>query len=336
MRQLSIILVELHCKKLKMISETHNNYIKSYSTDDDFTMEVKYASIGTTKSYYEETKIAAEIIWANKSGPLYLFYSGGKDSEYALQVFKTMGMDIIPVIISHQYNQHDTKYAFDFCNDNGIKPLIIKEDYDKFVDSEKFNDVAKCMPYGYYHYVNMAYWMTQIDGTILTGCFNPHISKGIDKQWHMFSLESPSVLAEFMKNKNLCGTNSFLTYTAEQVLGFLNEPLIGDLVNDRIHGKLGSESSKNIIYNNQNDFVIPDRPKYDGYEVVEKSEIFNHPNIKLRTPTKKEQIRYCLFEHKDLINSFKTGNKITRHMGDMFCDTTGIGDIDRYWAKLYL
>jgi hypothetical protein len=318
-----------------MISQTHNNYLKSYSTDDDFRMEIQCIINRPVKSYYEETKLAAEIIWANKLGPLHLFYSGGKDSEYILQVFKTMGMDIIPVIISHQYNQHDIKYAFDFCNDHNIKPLIIKDDYDKFVDSEKFTDIIECMPYGLYHYVNLCYWMTKIDGTILAGCNSNHILKGFDKQWHMFWVENNSAFNEFMKNKNLCGTNTFLAYTAEQVLGFLNEPIIDDLVNNRIFGKLGSESSKNLIYNNQNDFVIPDRPKYDGYEVIEKSEIFNHPNMKLTTPTKKEQIRCCLFEYKELINSFKTGNKITRHMGDMNLNNASTNNIDRYWAKLY-
>jgi hypothetical protein len=177
--------------------------------------------------------------------------------------------------------------------------------------------------------------MTKIDGTILAGCNNPHLLKGIDKQWHVFTHEDNVALGAFIKNKKLHGTHCFLAYTAEQVLGFLNEPIIDDLVNNRIFGKLGSESSKNLIYNNQNDFVIPDRPKYDGYEVIEKSEIFNHPNMKLTTPTKKEQIRCCLFEYKELINSFKTGNKITRHMGDMNLNNASTNNIDRYWAKLY-
>ena len=318
-----------------MISETHNNYIKSYSTEDDFRVEIEYISAGTTKSYYEETKIAAEIIWANKLGPLYLFYSGGKDSEYVLQIFKTLGMDIKPVIISHQYNQHDVKYAFDFCNANNIKPLIIKEDFDKFVNSERFNDVVECYHYGYYHYVNICYWMTQIDGTFLAGSANPHLVKGIDKQWYIFTQESNVALGEFIKKKKLHGTHCFLSYTAEQMLGFINEPVIVDLVNDRIPGKTGSESSKNLIYNKQNDFVIPDRPKYDGFELIEKNEIFNHPNMKLIIPTKKEQMRYCLLEHTELINAFTTGNKMTRHMGDMSMDTTGYNKIDSYLATLY-
>ena len=313
-----------------MISQTHNNYLKSYSTDDDFRIEIQCIINRPVKSYYEETKLAAEIIWANKLGPLYLFYSGGKDSEYVLQVFKTLGMDITPVIISHQYNQHDIKYALDFCDNNNIKPLLIKDDYDKFVDSEKFTDILVDYKYGHYHYVNLCYWMTKIDGTILTGSNNPHLLKGIDKQWHVFTHEDNVALGAFIKNKKLHGTHCFLAYTAEQVLGFLNEPIIGDLVNNRIFGKLGSESSKNLIYNNQNYFVIPDRPKYDGYEVIEKSEIFNHLNMKL---VSHPFIRYCLFEHNELINSFKTGNKITRHMGDMNMDTTGYDKFESYIAK---
>jgi hypothetical protein len=314
----------------------YKNYINHYSTDDDFRMEVEYTINRPTKSYYEETKIAAEIIWANKIGPLHLFYSGGKDSEYVLQVFKTLGMDIKPVIISHQYNQHDVKYAFDFCNANNIKPLIIKEDFDKFVNSERFNDVVECYHYGYYHYVNICYWMTQIDGTFLAGSANPHLVKGIDKQWYVFTQESNVALGKFIKKKKLHGTHCFLSYTAEQMLGFINEPVIVDLVNDRIPGKTGSESSKNLIYNNQTDFVIPDRPKYDGYELIEKNEIFNHPNMKLVIPTKNEQMRYCLSEHKEVITSFKTGNKMTRHAGAMKMDTTGYEKFSSYMATILI
>lgn len=305
---------------------THNNYLKSYSTDEYFTVEVEYFTNRVPKTYYEETKIAAEIVWNNKLGPLHLFYSGGKDSEYVLQVFKTMGMNIKPVIISTQYNQHDVKYAFDFCNNYNIEPLIIEEDYDEFVNSEKFNDVLAHMPYGMYHYVNMCHWMTKIDGTFLTGTGHPWIKKGIDKQWHLLYLEIASAVGKFIKNKNLSGTNCFLSYTAEQVLGFLNEPLMIHLVNDRLIGKTGSESSKLNVYNSQSDFVIDSRPKYDGFEIIEKSEIFNHRNIKAVTPTKSDQIRYCLLEHTELTKSFKTGFKMSRTNTDVTGDNYGLGN----------
>ena len=83
------------------------------------------------KSFYEETVLVAEHIWAKKQGKIHLCYSGGLDSEYVLAVFRTLGMPITPVIMRTQYNHHETQYAFKYCDENSIKPVVIDLDYDK-------------------------------------------------------------------------------------------------------------------------------------------------------------------------------------------------------------
>ena len=258
----------------------HNNYLKSFSSEENFKIEIT-AKCSTDKTYYEETKSTAELIWSQKLGKLYLLYSGGKDSELALYSFLSQGMNVTPVIISTKYNQHDIKYGLDFCNQQNIKPLIIDEDYDKFVASDDFNEVYRNMESSAYHYAMNCHWMTKLDGTVITGDSNPWLKKAEDNKW----------------------------YASESLS--MKEPTIIDLVNDRIPGKLGSETSKIHVYNNQNDFVMVPRQKFHGYEIVEKNEIFNHSNIMRLRDTGERYWRTCYIEYHSLVDALENGNKLT-------------------------
>jgi hypothetical protein len=53
-----------------------------------------------------------------------------------------------------------------------------------------------------------------------------------------------------------------------------------DLATHQHFGKLGSNSSKQIIYNTDNNFNLEARPKYHGYETIETSDIFKHDEFK--------------------------------------------------------
>ena len=151
-----------------------NNYIKTSGSGSTWIVEITGPS-RPVSSYYDETVLAAEKSLSQRTSPLYLCYSGGLDSEYVLNVFLQLGMNIQPVIMNTQYNHPETKYAFKLCNEKNIKPIIIDLDYDKFIESGKFIELAtktKCSAYQYI--ANM--WLTsQIDGTVITGDSDPHL-----------------------------------------------------------------------------------------------------------------------------------------------------------------
>ena len=96
-------------------------------------------------NYFVESCRAAKEVYDLKQGKVYMLYSGGVDSEYALSIFLSLGMDITPVIINlnPNYNDFDIKYATDFCNRKNITPLIVNLDFDQFVKSGKFLEVSK-------------------------------------------------------------------------------------------------------------------------------------------------------------------------------------------------
>ena len=90
-----------------------------------------------------------------------------------------------------------------------------------------------------------------------------------------------SNLLSFFKKNNIHGTPFFLSYTSEQYFAFLSDPTMLSLARNEIPGKTGSYSSKVHVYNNQNRFKLEQRVKKHGYEIVEQSPIFNHPDIQL-------------------------------------------------------
>lgn len=284
----------------------HNNYLVSSGSGSTWNVEITKPN-RPTKSYYEETNIVAEMIWAQRQGTLYLCYSGGLDSEYVLSVFTELGMNIQPVIMRTQYNHPEIKYAFKYCEAKNISPIVIDLDYDNFIESGAFLEIAtetKCSAYQYI--ANM--WLTsQLDGTVITGDSDPHLFLD-DGKWFVDEIEPTYRQFDYFKNHNIHGTPFFLSYTAEQYLSFLVDPTIKRLANSEIPGKTGSYSSKVHVYNNQDKFQLEQRTKLTGYELVEASTIFHHPDMQLVNSWKETLWGSHNFEYYSLVNRLTNDN----------------------------
>jgi hypothetical protein len=255
-----------------------DNYIQFSDSGPNWQLQFSQPT-GKIKSYFEETCLAAEMLWAEKSGDLNLLYSGGLDSEYALHVFLHMGMDIKPVIIQLNpgYNYHETQWAFDFCESKGLDPIVIDIDFDHFVKSGMMYNYALGMKSCLYHYAATAYAIDQVEGTIVLGDGEPYVCYKPDTDsWNVEIHESDYCIAKHLGNTNRTGIANFLAYSLEMHLAFLNDQRIIELASNQWPGKLGSNTSKVMVYNRDSNFNITPRWKHHGYEVIEKSEIFNH------------------------------------------------------------
>lgn len=256
-----------------------NNHIVSYGHGKKWTVELGPPSrpVGT---YYKESVKAAEMIWEQRQGPLYICYSGGLDSEYVLSLFLSLGMKITPVIMRTQYNDPDTRYAFKFCNEKNIIPTVVDLDFDKFVESGRLIDIALKMKCSAYQIATNMWLCSQLDGTVLTGNDPPHMSNK-NGTWFLDEDEWNHSQLGYFRDNRLCGTPFFLHYTPEMLLSFLLDPTMRDLVDNKIYGKLGTNSTKVFVYNNNDgSFELEQRQKLHGYEVVESNPIYQHPDIK--------------------------------------------------------
>lgn len=289
----------------------HNNYIRGSGSGSTWNVEIDPPSrpVGT---YFDETVRAAEIIWEQKQGTLYLCYSGGLDSEYALSVLRHLGMEVTPVIMLTQYNQTESKWAFDYCHAFNIDPVIINLDLDEFIKSGQMLDIAKSIQCGAWQ-ISANMWLTsQLDGTVITGENPPHLKKVDDTWYHDDDQVYHSMLNYFRQNA-IYGTPFFLNYTAEMVYAFLTDPTIEDLANNKIYGKLGSHSSKVHVYNNNDGaFKLVNRTKLHGYETVKDSNLINHPDIEYLTGKQSEWWGLSDTEYHSMVETLKSGQIVRK------------------------
>lgn len=257
----------------------HNNYLRSHGNGPTWCVEID-PPMQPVRSYYQETKRACEMIWSQKVGKLQLCYSGGLDSEYVLSVLTAMGMEVEVVIMRTAYNDHETKYAFKYCNAKNITPTIIDLDYDKFVESGQLLEIAESIQCAAWQLSSNMWLASQLDGTVITGNDPPHMKLNPkDNKWYLDEEEIIHSQLNFWKLKGIHGTPFLLSYTPEQMLSFLIDPTMEKLANHGFPGKLGTNSSKVHVFNNGTDFNLEQRVKQHGYEIAEKSPIFNHPDI---------------------------------------------------------
>lgn len=259
----------------------YNNYMRSSGNGPTWCVEIDPPS-RPVKSYYEETVIAMQMLWDLKDAPLQLCYSGGLDSEYVLAVLRQLGMDVEVVIMRTAYNYPETEYAFKYCDANNITPTVIDLDYDKFVDSYEFVEIAESMKCSVWTLVANMWLAKQLDGTVITGNDPPHMKLNTnDNKWYLDEEEIIHSQFNFWRQNNIKGTPFLLSYTPELMLSFLLDPTMEKLANHGFPGKLGTNSTKVHVFNNNSGLNLENRVKKCGYELVWQSEIYKHPHIKL-------------------------------------------------------
>lgn len=259
---------------MNKIDYTYRNFYRFVGNGESFRVESDPAS-RYPDSYYQEFCRAVRHVVSLNRDKIYLMYSGGLDSEYALSVFMSLGIDITPVIVRLQpgYNDFDTDYAIKFCRNNGLTPEIIDVDFDDFVLSGKFLDVAVEAMCGLYQIPITMYAAAMLPGTVIVGSADPHCVKNIETgKWFYNDTEHVRAWTTWYDRKNIIGTPLIMGYTPEMVLAYLLDPMIVKVVNNQVPGKLGTYSSKISVFNRR--FNLEPRPKFTGYEVIERSPIF--------------------------------------------------------------
>jgi hypothetical protein len=267
-----------------------NDYI--LPTGNSETFNIVFKDLELKSNYYQESRYAAESIKDQSRGKLYLMYSGGVDSEYAFNVFLNCNIQITPVIIklSPYYNDHDISYALNFCDSKNIRPIIIDIDFDDFIESGKFLDISREIRSSVHHRAATAYAIGKLDGVVICGDGEPYIRINDEtKQWNVTIYEHDYAVYNYYKKYSIDGTPHFNRYSEQMFSSFLLDQRMIDLANNTVEGKISSNSSKYVIYNRHADFVIPNRPKYHGYEKIEESKIFSHESFEI---LKKESLNW--------------------------------------------
>jgi hypothetical protein len=234
-------------------------------------------------------------VYANKTGKFQVLYSGGLDSQYVCEVLLRLKMPFDPIIIElidndgNVLNHHDIVYAYEFCKSKNIEPVIYKLNFYDFVESGRNIEIAESVTCCSFALPATMHVASQLDGFTLLGNDPPYMryEKDIDI-WVLEELEYIHSLQRYYKKYNVNGCPFLLSYTPEMMLSFLLDPSIVKLGTGQLPGKTGSNSTKSHVFNNGSnfnmpvyDFVTQKRIKLTGYEQIYRSEIMQHPNLKI-------------------------------------------------------
>lgn len=262
---------------------TYQNWLIYSGEGKDFT--VSYNNLRKTNStYYQETVRAWKLIWEQRQGTIYVMYSGGIDSEYTLAVFQTLKLPVTPVIVKFKggLNEHDYYYAEKYCQNHDMNPIIIDFDLINFVESGRMLDLAMHCKCQAYQYMSTLECILKLDGTVLMADGDPYLKfNSMKNSWDFIEFERFRGLCDFFKIHNITGSPLILSYTAEMLSSFMLDPWIVKLANNGRPGRLSSFSTRPLIYNNNSNFALEQRPKYGGFENFEKLDIYKeHPVFK--------------------------------------------------------
>lgn len=289
----------------------YKNYMVGTGNGADWSVEI-HPPERPVKSYWEEIKTVCGMVYEQRTAPLQLCLSGGLDSEFVLATLLSLGIPVEVVIMKTQYNHHETQFAFRYCESKNITPTIVDLDYDWFVESGKLIEIAESACCSSWQWTaNM--WLTeQLSGTVITGDDPPHMTLNTENNvWYVDEDEVHHSLLTFWKQKNISGTPFMLKHNAESMLSFLLDPYIQKLANHQYLGKLGSNSTKVLVFNRTSNFNLEERIKQHGYEMVEMSDIFNHPDIQTVISWKQKWNGISRHPYHDLVNKLSTGQTST-------------------------
>ena len=263
-----------------MIPLYKNDYCKLTGHGSNFTVSMNPITSKIDNLYIESCKAAKEI-YDIKEGKLHILYSGGLDSEHCVSVFLSLGMDVTPVIVklNSEYNHHDIRYAFEFCESKNIKPIVVDIDFDDFVESGKILNVCKEIKSSAFGRASTAYAAGLLDGTVISGDGEPYIRKNEkDNVWYLIEEENDFSVSNYFKLYGINGTPHYSRFTPEMFAAFMLDPRVVELVNNQHEGKISTISSKPLIYNRHSNFNLNPRPKYHGFEkIIEHENFKNHP-----------------------------------------------------------
>jgi hypothetical protein len=255
-----------------MIPLYKNNYLRVSGHAETFAVDIDPLP-SQTGNYYQESCKAAEEIYDLKQGPLHILYSGGIDSEYCLSVFLSLGMDVTPVIVKLNpgYNDHDTDYAFKFCEAKGITPKVIDIDFNYFLQSGQLYDITVEIGSSTYGRAPIAYAAGLLDGTVIMGDGEPYIRLNVeDNIWYLEEEEHEFSIHNYFQNHKIHGTSHFNRWTPEMFAAFMLDPRMAELAANQHPGKISSNTSRYIIYNRHSNFNLEERHKFHGFELIHK------------------------------------------------------------------
>lgn len=238
-------------------------------TTEFFTDPVKVNSFKEALIYNATT--TADFYQGKKFG---LMFSGGSESELLARVYKEIGKEFKAYIFRYEkdINLYDVSYAVTIAEQLNIEYQIVDFNLEKFyaTDAERVSELAqvdrpRALP--------QLKFLDYIDEIPIAGAsdptwYRPNNDYTTKCEWLMRDWEHDVGWSKYLTAINRPGILEWFKWTPEIVIGFTKMHWFSDLINDRIYGKLGTNSTKLQGYQEAYPDMIP-RIKKTGLELAE-------------------------------------------------------------------
>lgn len=262
-------------------SITHNNHYKlgyndnferfRKSPNDEWRIE--HGTISREpKSWRVECINSAKLIRDTVDGTLWIFLSGGIDSEAMLLSFYLAGIPVSIAIIrfENNYNAHDILFAVNLCEQLGLKYQffdvnVIELWEEKFWPEYSKFQMISLMPVSTMHIID-----NYIDGVPIIGMGEAYITRTTcTNDFYSGYFEYETTYDKFFNYRKRLGVSSFFQYTPEQVLSFFYSNQVDQFLKTAKKIKLGYFTPwKWLVYNEHFPEIKP-RLKNHGYEILD-------------------------------------------------------------------
>jgi hypothetical protein len=213
-----------------------------------------------------------------------VFLSGGLDSHVLALTMMEAGIDPNPITFrfKHGLNDHEMCHVESFAKRHGLDVEYVDLDIAEFMNSSEAEQIAleaRCEYFIMLPHMKLMDHVWETGGLPIVGNGDFYAYKIPSFKWRVTG-EGPKFVWKYIEYEymftwlrhaithGILGSFAFFQHTPEITLSMLNEPLIDDCVNGRLHGKMSTRSTKYEVYIK----YWPEferRPKYGGGEKID-------------------------------------------------------------------
>ena len=243
------------------------------SKDDVYKFNINTSTITQpVKSYKEELYNNARLMRDYHTGKFDVLLSGGIDSEVVVRTFKDLSITHDTYIFKYEnnINHRDVISAVEIATCLNIPYKIIDFNLEKFFEAEAYDVFQKsgCIRAGRLPHIK---FFDYIDNIPVMGDAEPYWSRVLQKDYSQISNwifplneanHNSSIYLQSIGRPNVC---DWYEFNPNLIKAFNQLPLIQNLINDRIPGKLSCWTSRIPIHSE----IWPDikhKHKLTGYE----------------------------------------------------------------------
>lgn len=287
------------------------------------TFVASYGKCRTQISSWREANRQACIDIAQKSSSqIYILFSGGTDSEICIRSFieAEIPFKIATLRFTHGLNSHDLYYVEKLKQELNLPVSYFDLDILDFWESNDFYNLVdriQCVS----PILACHLWLAdQLDGLPIIAQGEPHLKKEIPSdyipghspylpsKWNLLESERLCSLYKHFSLQGRPAIPGFFQFLPEQIYTYLTaNPLLQDLVQNKVIGKLGTRSSKNLMAQQFYPELTP-RQKFTGYEKIEEQHDKKRSELASRFP---DSDQVFSFEYNELVKNLAPSGAIS-------------------------